>query len=160
MNECPPRAKKQRRKACISALGRWSTYTLAGCRKRKSGRRCADNLLVRRRWTGTYTILGTEGTIEVPRAEDTCHRGTRCRCGCDGNRREELFEPVNQYKYMVDAFSESVLNRQPVPSPTGRWAELWRRSRVHLPITPLKTPDLIGWQMIDTRHRCNGTGVP
>jgi predicted dehydrogenase len=77
----------------------------------------APNLLVRRRWTGTYTIVGTEGTIEVPRAEDTCRRGTRCRCGCDGNRREELFEPVNQYKYMVDAFSEPVLNRQPVPLP-------------------------------------------
>jgi hypothetical protein len=33
----------------------------------------------------------------------------------DGNRREEWFEPVNQYTNMVDAFSEAVLNKRRVP---------------------------------------------
>jgi D-xylose 1-dehydrogenase (NADP+, D-xylono-1,5-lactone-forming) len=31
--------------------------------------------------------------------------------------REEVFEPVNQYTNMVDAFSEAVLNKRPVPLP-------------------------------------------
>ena len=35
----------------------------------------------------------------------------------DGNRREELFEPANQYRNMVDAFAESVLNNQSAPLP-------------------------------------------
>ena len=35
----------------------------------------------------------------------------------DGNRREELFEPANQYKNMVDAFAEAVLEKRPVPLP-------------------------------------------
>ncbi|HEY0792045.1 MAG TPA: hypothetical protein VGD78_13360 [Chthoniobacterales bacterium] len=35
----------------------------------------------------------------------------------DGNRREERFEPVNQYMNMVDAFSEAVLNQRPVSLP-------------------------------------------
>jgi D-xylose 1-dehydrogenase (NADP+, D-xylono-1,5-lactone-forming) len=71
---------------------------------------------------GTYTIVGTEGTIEVPRGV-ILGLGTRAPEGLvvvvdsDGNRREELFEPVNQYRNMVDAFAESVLNKQPVPLP-------------------------------------------
>jgi len=71
---------------------------------------------------GTYTIVGTEGTIEVPRGI-LPGLGTRAAQGlivvvdADGNRREELFEPVNQYKNMLDAFAESVLNKQPVPLP-------------------------------------------
>jgi xylose dehydrogenase (NAD/NADP) len=71
---------------------------------------------------GTYTIVGTEGTIEVPRGI-LPGLGTRAAQGlivvvdADGNRREELFEPVNQYTNMVDAFAESVLNKQPVPIP-------------------------------------------
>jgi D-xylose 1-dehydrogenase (NADP+, D-xylono-1,5-lactone-forming) len=71
---------------------------------------------------GTYTIVGTEGTIEVPRGI-LPGLGTRAAQGlvvvvdADGNRREELFEPVNQYRNMVDAFAESVLNKQPPPLP-------------------------------------------
>ena len=71
---------------------------------------------------GTYTIVGTEGTIEVPRGI-LPGLGTRVAEGlvvvvdADGKRREELFEPVNQYRTMVDAFAESVLDKQPVPLP-------------------------------------------
>jgi D-xylose 1-dehydrogenase (NADP+, D-xylono-1,5-lactone-forming) len=35
----------------------------------------------------------------------------------DGNRREELLEPVNQYMKMADAFAEAVLEKRPVPLP-------------------------------------------
>jgi D-xylose 1-dehydrogenase (NADP+, D-xylono-1,5-lactone-forming) len=71
---------------------------------------------------GTYTILGTEGSIEVPRAFIP-GLGTRAPealivvVDSDGDRREELFMPVNQYRKMVDAFSESVLKKEPVPLP-------------------------------------------
>jgi D-xylose 1-dehydrogenase (NADP+, D-xylono-1,5-lactone-forming) len=77
-----------------------------------------DQLLVRRRRAG----FGTEGTIEVPRGV-ILGLGTRAPEGlvvvvdADGNRREELFEPVNQYGNMVDSFAESVLNKQPTPLP-------------------------------------------
>jgi predicted dehydrogenase len=71
---------------------------------------------------GTYAIVGTDGTIEVPRGIIP-GLGTRAAEGLvvvvdpDGNRREELFEPANQYRNMIDAFSESVLNKRPVPLP-------------------------------------------
>lgn len=71
---------------------------------------------------GTYTIVGTEGSIDVPRGIIP-GLGTRAAEGLvvivdsDGNRREEVFEPVNQYTNMVDAFSEAVLNKRPVPLP-------------------------------------------
>jgi D-xylose 1-dehydrogenase (NADP+, D-xylono-1,5-lactone-forming) len=71
---------------------------------------------------GTYTIVGTEGSMEVPRGIIP-GLGTRAAEGLvvvvdpDGNRREEWFEPVNQYTNMVDAFSEAVLNKRPVPLP-------------------------------------------
>lgn len=71
---------------------------------------------------GTYTIVGTNGTIEVPRGI-LPGLGTRVAQGlvivvdAAGNRREELFEPANQYTNMVDAFAESVLSKLPVPLP-------------------------------------------
>jgi xylose dehydrogenase (NAD/NADP) len=71
---------------------------------------------------GAYTIVGTDGTIEVPRGIIP-GLGTRVAealvvvVDSDGKRREELFEPANQYKNMVDAFAEAVLNKRPVPLP-------------------------------------------
>jgi predicted dehydrogenase len=71
---------------------------------------------------GSYTIVGTDGTIEVPRGIIP-GLGTRVAEGLivvvdpEGKRREESFEPVNQYKNMVDAFAEAVLNKRPVPLP-------------------------------------------
>jgi D-xylose 1-dehydrogenase (NADP+, D-xylono-1,5-lactone-forming) len=71
---------------------------------------------------GAYTIVGTDGTIEVPRGIIP-GLGTRVAEGLvvvvdpDGKRREEFFEPANQYKNMVDAFAEAVLNSRPVPLP-------------------------------------------
>ena len=71
---------------------------------------------------GTYTIVGTEGTIEVPRGI-LPGLGTRAAQGLivvidsNGNRREELFDPTDQYRNMVDAFAEAVLNKRPVPFP-------------------------------------------
>ena len=71
---------------------------------------------------GAYMIVGTDGAIEVPRGIIP-GLGTRVAEGLvvvvdpDGNRREELFEPADQYKNMVDAFAEAVLNKRPVPLP-------------------------------------------
>jgi D-xylose 1-dehydrogenase (NADP+, D-xylono-1,5-lactone-forming) len=71
---------------------------------------------------GAYTIVGTEGTIEAPRGI-ILGLGTRVPQGmivvmdADGNRREELFESGDHYRDMVDAFSEALLNGQPVPLP-------------------------------------------
>lgn len=71
---------------------------------------------------GSYTIVGIEGVIEVPRGIIP-GLGTRVAEGLivvvdpDGNRREELFEPANQYMNMVDAFAGSVLEKRPVPLP-------------------------------------------
>lgn len=71
---------------------------------------------------GSYKIVGTEGVIEAPRGIIP-GLGTRAAEGLivvidpDGNRREELFEPANQYKNMVDAFAEAVLENRPVPLP-------------------------------------------
>ena len=71
---------------------------------------------------GCYRIVGTGGIIEAPRGI-VPGLGTRAAEGlvvvvdADGNRREEIFEPVNQYSKMVDAFSEAVLNKRPVPLP-------------------------------------------
>jgi xylose dehydrogenase (NAD/NADP) len=71
---------------------------------------------------GAYTIIGTEGTLEVPRGIIP-GLGTRAAEGLivvidsDGNRREELFAPANQYQNMLDAFAEAVLHRRPVPLP-------------------------------------------
>ncbi|PWT86358.1 MAG: hypothetical protein C5B58_01540 [Acidobacteria bacterium] len=71
---------------------------------------------------GSYKIVGTEGTIEVPRGIIP-GLGTRAAEGLivvidsDGNRREEVFEPVNQYMNMVDAFAAAVLEKRPVPLP-------------------------------------------
>ena len=71
---------------------------------------------------GSYRIVGTDGTIEAPRGIIP-GLGTRAPEGlvvvidADGNRREEIFAPVNQYSKMVDAFSEAVLNKRSVPLP-------------------------------------------
>jgi xylose dehydrogenase (NAD/NADP) len=71
---------------------------------------------------GSYTIVGTEGAIEAPRGIIP-GLGTRAAEGLivvidpDGNRREELLEPANQYMKMADAFAEAVLEKRPVPLP-------------------------------------------
>ena len=62
--------------------------------------------------------------VEVPRGI-ILGLGTRVPEGlivimdADGKRREELLEPGDHYRDMVDAFSEALLNGQPVPLPPG-----------------------------------------
>jgi xylose dehydrogenase (NAD/NADP) len=71
---------------------------------------------------GAYTIVGTKGTIEMPRGI-ILGLGTRVSEGlavvmdADGNRREESFAAGDHYRDMIDAFSESVLRKKPVPLP-------------------------------------------
>ncbi|MGF6471526.1 Gfo/Idh/MocA family protein [Paraburkholderia youngii] len=72
---------------------------------------------------GTYTVIGTEGSIEVPRAI-LPGMGTRVPqalvvlVDADGNRREEIFPPVNQYCLMIEAFASAVLNKRTMPFTT------------------------------------------
>jgi D-xylose 1-dehydrogenase (NADP+, D-xylono-1,5-lactone-forming) len=71
---------------------------------------------------GAYTIVGTEGTIEVPRGIIP-GLGTRVPEGlivvmdADGNRHQESFEHGDHYRDMVDAFSKALLKGEPVPLP-------------------------------------------
>lgn len=71
---------------------------------------------------GSYAIVGTEGTIEVPRGiipglGTRDPRGLLVIVDVDGNRREEVFAPAGQYGLMADAFAEAVLQHQPPPLP-------------------------------------------
>ena len=69
---------------------------------------------------GAYTVVGTAGTIDVPRAIIP-GMGTRAAEGLvividtDGRRREEVFAPVNQYTLMAEGFADAVLSGKPVP---------------------------------------------
>jgi predicted dehydrogenase len=68
---------------------------------------------------GAYSIVGTEGTIEVPRGilpglGSRAAEGLIILVDQDGNRREERFAPANQYQLMVDSFAESILETRPV----------------------------------------------
>lgn len=71
---------------------------------------------------GTYQIIGTRGTIEVPRAfipgmGSRVAEGLVIVVDADGHRVETRFEPVDQYRLMVEAFAGAVLSGRPVPYP-------------------------------------------
>ena len=71
---------------------------------------------------GRYTVVGTDGAIEVPRGIIP-GLGTRDPHALivvidgDGNRREEILPPAEQYGLMADAFAKSVLQNRPPPLP-------------------------------------------
>jgi predicted dehydrogenase len=71
---------------------------------------------------GTYQIIGSEGTIEVPRAIIP-GLGSRVAetlvvlVDADGRRSETSFAPADHYRLMVEAFAEAVLSGRPVPYP-------------------------------------------
>jgi predicted dehydrogenase len=71
---------------------------------------------------GTYSVIGTKGIIEVPRAIIP-GLGTRAAEGLvfvvdsDGNRVEERFSPVDQYQLMIEAFSTALLSDRTPPVP-------------------------------------------
>ena len=69
---------------------------------------------------GSYKIVGSQGSIEVPRGiipglDTRAGEGLVIVCDRNSNRREEVFEPVNQYRLMIDAFSKAVLNDEESP---------------------------------------------
>jgi len=71
---------------------------------------------------GTYQIIGTKGTIEVPRAfipgmGSRAAEGLVVVVDADGHRAEIRFEPVDQYRLMAEAFADAVLSGRPVPCP-------------------------------------------
>ncbi len=71
---------------------------------------------------GLYQVIGTEGTIDVPRAFIP-GMGSRVAEGLvvlsdpDGRRSETVFEPANHYRLMAEAFAAAVLSGEPVPYP-------------------------------------------
>lgn len=73
---------------------------------------------------GTYSVIGTKGTIEVPRAIIP-GLGTRAAEGlvnvvdADGNRVEEKIPPVDQYQLMIEAFSTALLSGKDPPISTS-----------------------------------------
>ncbi len=69
-------------------------------------------------YSGWYTVVGSEGVIEVPRAytpqgDDTVIVITDAH----NRRREERFAGVDQYRLMAEAFAGAVLSGAPVPCP-------------------------------------------
>lgn len=70
---------------------------------------------------GTYQVIGTQGTIDVPRSF-LPGLGTRLAEGLvitidqDGRRSETAFEPANQYQLMAEGFADAVLSGDPVPT--------------------------------------------
>lgn len=69
---------------------------------------------------GSYSIVGSTGTIDVPRGfipglADRAGEALIIISDTNGRRREESFEPVDQYMLMADAFARAVLDRKPVP---------------------------------------------
>lgn len=69
-------------------------------------------------YSGWYMVIGSKGTIEVPRAftpktDDTVVVIT----SADNQRREERFAGVDQYRLMVEAFAAAILSGQPLPCP-------------------------------------------
>ncbi|MGH2411926.1 MAG: Gfo/Idh/MocA family protein [Chloroflexota bacterium] len=73
-------------------------------------------------YQGWYTILGSEGFIEVPRAiipgwDQLAADTIVAIYDRNTHRREERFAPVDHYQLMAEAFSASVLAGEPVPYP-------------------------------------------
>ncbi|MBW7922814.1 MAG: Gfo/Idh/MocA family oxidoreductase [Rubellimicrobium sp.] len=98
---------------------------------------------------GTYSIIGTEGTIEVPRGilpglGDRPAEGLIIRSDRHGNRVEESIAPADHYQLMVEAFAEAMLAGTSLPrSPeeslgTLRILEDWIRAATSTPGTSLR----------------------
>jgi predicted dehydrogenase len=71
---------------------------------------------------GVYQVIGTRGTIEVPRAiipgmGSRIAQGLVIVVDADGRRTEESFEAADHYRLMVEAFADAVLAGRPVPYP-------------------------------------------
>ena len=72
---------------------------------------------------GLYSIIGTKGAIDVPRALIAGYGSFAAETlvitiDADGNRKEERFAPVNQYGLMADAFCEAIIGgKEPFLSP-------------------------------------------
>ncbi|MDQ2632361.1 MAG: Gfo/Idh/MocA family oxidoreductase [Pseudomonadota bacterium] len=71
---------------------------------------------------GFYQIIGTQGTIDVPRAfipgmGSRVGEGLVIVADPDGRRLEKVFQPANHYRLMAQAFAEAMLSGRPVPYP-------------------------------------------
>ncbi len=69
-------------------------------------------------YSGWYMAVGSEGTIEVPRAFTPQNDPTVIVITDNQSRRhEERFEGVDHYRLMAEAFAAAVLTGAPVPCP-------------------------------------------
>lgn len=88
---------------------------------------------------GFYSVIGTRGVIELPRAiipgqGDGEPEAIIVTSDRKGTRSEEILPPVDQYQIMVEAFADAVLGGRPVPLPNAdsianmRVLDAWARS--------------------------------
>lgn len=71
---------------------------------------------------GSYTVVGTKGVIEVPRAiipgmDTRVPEGLIVVMDADGRRVEETIPAARQYTLMAEGFAKAVLEGGPVPFP-------------------------------------------
>jgi predicted dehydrogenase len=68
-------------------------------------------------YSGWYMVLGSDGTIEVPRAftPQRDEEAVVLISDAQGTRRAERFPGVDQYRLMVESFAAAVLAGAPVP---------------------------------------------
>lgn len=71
---------------------------------------------------GAYTVVGTKGSIEVPRAvipgmDTRVANGLIVVMDADGRRMEETVPPARQYTIMAEDFAKAVLEGGSVPFP-------------------------------------------
>ena len=71
---------------------------------------------------GAYTVVGTKGSIEVPRAiipgmDTRVPEGLIVVMDADGHRTEETVPPARQYTLMAEAFAKAVIEGGAVPFP-------------------------------------------
>ncbi|MFC5586823.1 Gfo/Idh/MocA family protein [Nitratireductor kimnyeongensis] len=70
---------------------------------------------------GFYQVIGSTGLLEVPRSfipgmGSRAAEALVIHVDADGHRKETAFEPVDQYRLMVEAFADAVLSGNPVPN--------------------------------------------
>ncbi len=90
--------------------------SLAGVLEYADGRFATVDCSFTSGYSGWYMVIGSEGTIEVPRAftpqqDETVVVITDAK----NRRREERFAGIDQYRLMAEAFASAVLAGEPVP---------------------------------------------
>ena len=91
---------------------------LAGVLEYAGGRFATIDCSFKSGYSGAYSIVGSAGTIEVPRAfTPQLNETVIIVTDAHDARHEERFAPVDHYQLMAEAFAAAVLSGAPVPCP-------------------------------------------